>query len=248
MFRYRSEDNYAYLPYDPDTQTITGTDFTVYRQAATPYPDDVSPGHTYYTHGHFMPYNDIDMTKNVSRLMNQYGNDYQSGEIIGELPVGDGRTYEDIYGVQGTPNFYTGMKIEANFTQLKDGQLENGDPMVFKFTGDDDMWVYIDDVLVLDIGGIHEPLSGTIDFSTGKVNNPSGSSLAGEKTLYDIFMAVKNANGTPQDVKDKIDSITWKDVNGNGTRTHSQTTPTMTSRLSIWSVVQVPPTWISSLT
>lgn len=210
MFRYRSEDNFAYLGYD-------NTEFTVYRQAATPYPYDTAPGHTYYTHGHYMPFNDIDMTKNVSRLMNQYGNAYDPSnpnEIIGELPVGDGRTYENIYGTQGIPNFYTGMKMEADFTQLKDGRCDNGDPMVFKFTGDDDMWVYIDGVLVLDIGGIHEPLSGSIDFSTGKVHNPTGSSLAGEKTLYDIFMAVLNDNGTPQSVKDKINAITWKDVNG----------------------------------
>lgn len=210
MFRYRSEDNFAYLGYD-------NTEFTVYRQAATPYPYDTAPGHTYYTHGHYMPFNDIDMTKNVSRLMNQYGNAYDPSnpdEIVGELPVGDGRTYEDIYGTQGIPNFYTGMKMEAQFTQLKDGRCYNGDPMVFKFTGDDDMWVYIDGVLVLDIGGIHEPLSGSIDFSTGKVYNPTGSSLAGEKTLYDIFMAVLSDNSTPQSVKDKINSITWKDVNG----------------------------------
>ena len=210
MFRYRSEDNFAYLGKGGNTS------FTVYRQAATPYPYDTQPGHTYYTHGHYMPFNDIDMTKNVSRLMNQYGNEYTNSEVVGELPVGDGRTYEDIYGTQGTPNFFTGMKMEADFTQLKDGRLDNGDPMVFKFTGDDDMWVYIDGVLVLDIGGIHEPLSGTIDFATGEVNNPTGSSLAGKKTLYDIFMQVKDASGTPQPVKDKIESITWKDVNNDG--------------------------------
>ena len=221
MFRYRSEDNYAYLPYDPDTETITGTDFTVYRQAATPYPDDVSPGHTYYTHGHFMPYNDIDMNQNISRLMNQYGNAYDpdDGEIVGELPVGDGRTYEDIYGVQGIPNFYTGMKMESDFTQLKDGKCENGDPMVFKFTGDDDMWVYIDGVLVLDIGGIHEPLSGAIDFSTGQVVNPDGSSLAGTKNLKTIFMDTLHAlQNIPSDQRTqeqndliaRIQSIEWK--------------------------------------
>lgn len=210
MFRYRSEDNYAYLGKGGNTE------FTVYRQAATPYPYDTQPGHTYYTHGHYMPFNDIDMTQHVSRLMNQYGNEYTNNEIVGELPVGDGRTYEDIYGVSGIPNFFTGMKMEADFTQLKDGRVDNGDPMVFKFTGDDDMWVYIDGVLVLDIGGIHEPLSGTIDFSTGEVNNPTGSSLAGKKTLYEIFMDVLNNSSTPSAVKDKIRTITWKDVNGDG--------------------------------
>jgi fibro-slime domain-containing protein len=217
MFRYRSEDNYAYLPFNPNTKTFNSSDFIVYRQAATPYTADTQPGHTYYYHGHFMPFNDIDMTQQVGRLMNQYGNDYQNGNIIGELPIGDGRTYEEVYGIQGTPNFYTGMKMEANFTQPRDGKLENGDDMVFKFTGDDDMWVYIDDVLVLDIGGIHEPLSGTINFATGVVTNPSGSSLAGTTTLYQIFRNVLTASGTPQSVKDKISAITWKDVNGDGT-------------------------------
>ena len=214
-FRYRSEDNYAYLKFEDGE--ITGTDFTVYRQAATPYTTDAQPGHTYYHHGHFMPFNDIDMNNNLSRLMNQYGNEYTNGTAVGEIPLEDGRTYEDIYGIQGIPNYYTGMKMEANFSQPRDGKLENGDEMIFKFTGDDDMWVYIDGVLVLDIGGIHEPLSGTINFATGQVTNPAGSSLAGTKTLYQIFQDVLTASGTPQEVKDKINSITWKDVNGDGT-------------------------------
>ena len=207
-FRYRSEDNYAYLPFS--NGQIIGTDFTVYRQAATPYTTDYSPGHTYYYHGHFMPYNDIDMNNNLSRLMNQYGNEYTNGKVVGEIPLEDGRTYEDIYGIQGIPNFYTGMKMEAKFTQPRNGNLANGDNMVFKFTGDDDMWVYIDGILVLDIGGIHEPLSGTINFATGTVTNPTGSSLAGTRTLKQIFMDVKNASNTPQAVKNKIDSIVWK--------------------------------------
>ena len=210
-FRYRSEDNYAYLGLNGST------DFTVYRQAATPYTTDIQVGHTYYHHGHFMPFNDIDTNNSISRLMNQYGNDYQNGTVVGEIPVEDGRTYESIYGVQGIPNYYTGMKMEARFTQPRDGELENGDEMIFKFTGDDDMWVYIDDVLVLDIGGIHEPLSGTINFATGVVTNPSGSSLSGTTTIYQIFMDTLHNSGTPQSVKDKINAISWKDVNGDGT-------------------------------
>lgn len=200
-FRYRSEDNHAYLA--PGSSS-----FKVYRQVVTPYTTDLMLGWDYSYHGHFMPYNDIDTNTSLSRLLDQY---------VGGIPLEDARSYENMYGVNGTPNFYTGMKMEANFVQPKDGQLENGDDMVFKFTGDDDMWVYIDDVLVLDIGGIHEPLSGTINFATGIVTNPSGSSLAGTKTLYQIFMDVKNNGSTPQSVRDKINAIEWKDVNGDGT-------------------------------
>ena len=211
MFRYRSEDNFAYLGNNGETS------FKVYRQAATPYTTDKQPGHTYYYHGHYMPFNDIDMDQHVGRLMNQYGNEYTNGNIVGELPIGDGRTYDNIYGTTGIPNFFTGMKMEATFTQPEKGVLENGDDMIFRFTGDDDMWVYIDGVLVLDVGGIHEPLTGTINFRTGEVTNPSGSSLAGTKTLYQIFMDVLNNSSTPQSVKDKINTIEWKDVNNDGT-------------------------------
>ena len=196
-FRYRSEDNYAYLD---------GSNFKVYRQVATPYTDYVSVGHSYYYHGHFMPFNDIDMNNNLSRLMAQSGTD--------PLDTGDSRAYEAIYGIQGIPNYYTGMKMEGNFVQPRGGKLENGNDMIFRFTGDDDMWVYIDGVLVLDIGGIHEPLTGVIDFATGKVTNPTGSSLVGTKTLYQIFMAVRD--NAPEEIRNKIDSIIWKDVNGDG--------------------------------
>ena len=211
-FRYRSEDNYAYLGLDGSK------DFTVYRQAATPYTTDTAPGHSYYYHGHFMPFNQIDMNNNLSRLMNQYGNEYTNGTAVGEIPLEDGRTYEDIYGVQGIPNFYTGMKIEADFTQPRDGKLYNGDEMVFKFSGDDDMWVYIDGVLVLDIGGIHEPLSGTINFATGVVTNPNGSSLASTSNLKTIFTNTLNTlKAIPENQRTeeqnaqiaKIESIQW---------------------------------------
>lgn len=195
-FRYRSEDNYAYIPLDGSNKN-----FTVYSQVATPYTTDRLVGHAYYYHGHFMPFNDIDMNNHLSRLLDQYGTQ--------ELPLEDGRTYEDVYGITGTPNYYTGLKMEASFIQPSNGVLENGDDMVFKFTGDDDMWVYIDGILVLDIGGIHEPLSGTINFRTGEVTNPEGSSLEGTKTLYEIFMEVYNDPNTPAEVKEKISTIEW---------------------------------------
>lgn len=61
-----------------------------------------------------------------------------------------------------------GMKVSFDFMQLKAGQI-NGNDMIFSFSGDDDVWVFVDNKLVLDIGGIHDMASGSINFKTGEV-------------------------------------------------------------------------------
>ena len=67
-------------------------------------------------------------------------------------------------------NHHLGMTVETVFRQPSGGTIgDNGAPMTFQFSGDDDVWVFIDDVLVLDLGGIHSELFGTIDFATGEV-------------------------------------------------------------------------------
>ena len=73
------------------------------------------------------------------------------------------------YQVSGSVDFGFGMVTSVNFQMTDNGLDANGNPITFEFSGDDDVWVYVDDTLVLDIGGTHDAVVGTIDFSTGDV-------------------------------------------------------------------------------
>lgn len=88
----------------------------------------------------------------------------------------------------GDSNYSFGMDISAQFYMPEGGEV-NGQNMVFSFTGDDDVWVYIDDVLVLDLGGIHDACSGEIDFATGKITYSPSSTYSGSRpsTLQEAF-------------------------------------------------------------
>lgn len=114
-------------------------------------------------------------------------------------------------------NHHMGMSMQMDFTQPENGKLNMGSSgkqdMVFQFSGDDDVWIFIDDVLVLDLGGIHSELYGTINFSTGEVvtgqswrtgglpDNPGSMTSDTTTTLYNLFVEALG--------QDQADAIHW---------------------------------------
>lgn len=66
-------------------------------------------------------------------------------------------------------NYGFGTKLEFKFRLTKDGKVVGKDgkeyPIKFNFSGDDDVWVYVDGNLALDVGGAHGKVTGQIDFS-----------------------------------------------------------------------------------
>ena len=69
-------------------------------------------------------------------------------------------------------NYGFGSKIEIQFKLTADGKVKNihgkDVPIEFNFKGDDDVWVYIDNKLALDMGGAHSQTTGKIDFASRK--------------------------------------------------------------------------------
>lgn len=96
------------------------------------------------------------------------------------------------FGNDSDANRYSfGMNLGADFYMPKDGKVNNQN-MVFDFTGDDDVWVFIDGVLVLDLGGIHQAIRGTIDFATGNITYDRNQSYGLDRATT-INQAFSNA-------------------------------------------------------
>lgn len=180
-FRYSGFDNYAYLDMNPvvsdDTAESGELRFRVYEQIGTPSDDP----RYFYQRGNFMPFNDISAT-GIANNRNWYdgdGNEISADAFIVDEngnripnPNYNTRSNERLHITQGENNYYFGMYLEANFYQPENGMVTtNGIPeeMRYSFTGDDDLWIFVDDILVLDIGGNHDSHSGDVNFATGIV-------------------------------------------------------------------------------
>ena len=77
-------------------------------------------------------------------------------------------------------NHHFGMSMSVDFSLPKAPKAvkdSTGNPIIFEFSGDDDLWVFIDGKLAMDIGGIHQPTSGTINFQTGVVTANGSTQL-----------------------------------------------------------------------
>ncbi|MCB9620370.1 MAG: fibro-slime domain-containing protein [Sandaracinus sp.] len=96
---------------------------------------------------------------------------------------GDG-TYSE-GGVSVTHNFHFSTELHTRF-RYRGGE-------VLTFRGDDDLWIFVEDELVLDLGGLHEPVEGTIDFDA--IAGRLGLEIGGDYRLS-LFHAERHSTGS----------------------------------------------------
>ncbi len=193
-FEYDSTQNFAHLIWEdsdgwigkerPDGGTYQKGDFVVYEELGTTNESNK------YTlqHGQFLPYNDIGQWKqdpdgNDYFALNPYSSNtnemdmHSSTTTAVPLSPLDPRKGEKMYNIPYKRNgeipqyadHFFGVEMSAKFMQTTSGLDAWGHDLIFEFSGDDDFWLYIDDKLVLDLGGIHSALDGKINFRTGEV-------------------------------------------------------------------------------
>lgn len=85
-----------------------------------------------------------------------------------------------------------GVSLEIKFTLGPNGKTADGAEQVFTYSGDDDLWVFVDDQLILDLGGDHKQSEGTINFATKKVTVPKSIKAPGSS-------ATRNTDFTLED-------------------------------------------------
>lgn len=115
-------------------------------------------------------------------------------------------------GVASTYNYGFGTKLQMDFTLTDDGMVETNKigednkkvktNIKFFFSGDDDVWVFIDGKLALDVGGAHGKVSGLLEF---------GATDDGKNSVTAYVSKVKQGgtSGSDQD-KNSVKSVTYK--------------------------------------
>lgn len=122
-------------------------------------------------------YNDVvgvNLTKTISLTLTDLGGGLYEYSSSSFFPI-DGELFGDTPG--WAHNYHFTMELHSQFT-YQTGQE-------FSFTGDDDLWVFIDDTLVMDLGGVHAAESGSVDLDTlGLIN--------GNTYDFDLFFAERH--------------------------------------------------------
>lgn len=93
---------------------------------------------------------------------------------------------------EGAIDYHFGLRADIPFSMTPNGRIksndDNSEPITFTFKGDDDVWIFIDGHLVIDLGGIHNRLGATIDFANNTITyfKPESNTNPNEFGAYNV--------------------------------------------------------------
>lgn len=147
---------------------------------------------------------------NIYAIKNGYGG---NDAYTGFYPFNKNETNNQSEIGQANLNYGFGIKFEIDFNISNDGKDLLGNDMEFNFRGDDDVWIFIDNKLVLDLGGDHGITGSSVNFVTGeiKIGNEDLSSLGAiildDDTKDNVFLSNWNDG---RDTLSNIFGSDWK--------------------------------------
>ena len=215
LFNLSEHDENGYFVFDSTKNSAYLNDdgnFSVYNELAAIGPT-VSPTRS---HGQFMPYNQLQ--PGLYAIDNSGNYITNQTDVLGqELPDSDPRKGERMYSIPiDDADYFFGMQMDAEFMQTESGLDSWGHDIIFEFSGDDDFWFYVDNELVIDLGGVRSAMTSKVNFRTGEVQTDGPITLhtangdvenVTRYTLRQIFESNyrgRNPNATQQEVDDYL--------------------------------------------
>lgn len=166
---YTYSSNLNHAQFNPTTNLVE-----LYNETLTPYNDGKGGGTNQNSQAGLYPFADINEAERRTDLKNADTlKDWRQS-----LSDGDGFFQQSgLYAkdlvrtsdASSTVDMHFGLQMEVDFYMPSDRKSDFDEDLIYSFTGDDDLWVYIDDQLVLDIGGAHTAITGTINFTNETV-------------------------------------------------------------------------------
>ncbi|MDO5138014.1 MAG: SpaA isopeptide-forming pilin-related protein [Oscillospiraceae bacterium] len=154
------------------------------------YPDVVgmfqkdSNGYYYYnSNTNYFYYDTVNKTAKLYEHTYTQTSGEEKGSLVNDKPIGffPFHDYDATSNVtvnqNNNLNHHIGMSMEIEFMLPGDRLDDNGQPIIFEFSGDDDLWVFVEwedengdkqSKLLLDLGGVHQPIYGNINFTNGE--------------------------------------------------------------------------------